>query len=117
VKAQIGLVLDEEADVQRIAHHLMATHHNPAKPQKGSGGADPFVIALAEAADLHCVVVVDEYPDSLENRKKPLLPAMPKGCSASGFSISCSLKAGYPDERVPHLRQGRLPFPRTLLCI
>src|ERR1700733_13447477 len=34
-KAKTGLFLEEEADVQRIVRQLMATHHNPAKPQKG----------------------------------------------------------------------------------
>ncbi len=77
-KVQTGLFLEEEVDVQRIVRSLMATHHNPAKPQKGIGGADPFVIAMAKAAGPHCVVVADEHPGSLENRKIPFV------CNAEG---------------------------------
>src|ERR1700722_16646500 len=48
-KAQTGFFLEEPVEVQRIVRQLMATHRNPAKPQKGISGADPFVIALAKA--------------------------------------------------------------------
>lgn len=77
-KAQTGLFLEEGAEVQRIVRQLMATHRNPAKPQKGIGGADPFVIAMAKAEGLHCVVLGDEHPGSLENRKIPFV------CNAEG---------------------------------
>jgi len=72
-KAQTGLFLEESTDVQRIVRQLMATHQNRAKPQKGINGADPFVIALAKIEGPHCVVVADEHPGSLENRKIPFV--------------------------------------------
>ena len=34
-KAQTGFFLEESVEVQRIVRQLMATHRNPAKPQKG----------------------------------------------------------------------------------
>ena len=77
-KAQIGLFLEESTAVQRIVRQLMATHRNPAKPQKGINGADPFVIALAKIEGPHCVVVADEHPGSLENRKIPFVCTVEK---------------------------------------
>lgn len=72
-KAQTGFFLEESVEVQRIVRQLMATHRNPAKSQKGISGADPFVIALAKAEGPHWVVVADEHPGSLENRKIPFV--------------------------------------------
>lgn len=77
-KAQTKLFLEESAAVQRIVRQLMTTHHNPVKPHKGIGGADPFVIALAKATGPHCTVVADEHPGSLQNRKIPFV------CRAEG---------------------------------
>jgi hypothetical protein len=77
-KAQTGLFLEESTDVQRIVRQLMAAHQNPAKPQKGISGADPFVIAMAKAEGPHCVVVADEHQGSRENRKIPFV------CNAEG---------------------------------
>ena len=56
----------------------MSTHFNPLKPQKGINGADPFVIAMAKAGGPNWVVVSDEHPGSLENRKIPFV------CKAEG---------------------------------
>lgn len=79
-KVQSKLFLEEGPEVQRIVRHLMATHQNAAKPHKGINGADPFVIALAKATGVHCVVVADEHPGSLENRKIPFV------CKAEGVN-------------------------------
>ena len=78
-KAQTKLFLEESIEVQRVVRQLMATHQNPAKPHKGISGADPFVIALAKVIGPHCVVVADENPGSLENRKIPFV------CKAEGM--------------------------------
>jgi hypothetical protein len=72
-KAQTALFVEESTAVQRIVRSLMAAHQNPAKPHKGITGADPFVIAMAKAEGPHCVVVADEHPGSLENRKIPFV--------------------------------------------
>jgi hypothetical protein len=77
-KAQTKLFLEESVGVQQVVRQLMATHRNPAKPHKGISGADPFVIALAKVTGSHCVVVADEHPGSLENRKIPFV------CKAEG---------------------------------
>ena len=77
-KAQTNLFMEESADVQRIVRHLMATHHDPAKPHKGISGADPFVIAMAKDGGASWSVVADENPGSLENRKIPFV------CNAEG---------------------------------
>jgi hypothetical protein len=58
----------------------MARHHNPAKPQKGISGADPFVIAMAQVEGANCIVVADEHPGSLDNRKIPFV------CNAEGVA-------------------------------
>jgi hypothetical protein len=78
-KAQTTIFLEESTDVQRIVRQLMAKHQNPAKPLKGISGADPFVIALAKNTGANCVVVADEHPGSLENRKIPFV------CNAEGI--------------------------------
>jgi hypothetical protein len=72
-KAQADLFLEETADVQRVVRQLMAAHHNPAKPQKGINGADPFVIARAKVMGAHCMVVADEHAGTEENRKIPFV--------------------------------------------
>jgi hypothetical protein len=77
-KAQSELFIEESTDVQRIVKMLMATHQDPLKPHKGINGADPFVIAMAKAEGLHCVVVADEHPGTRENRKIPFV------CNAEG---------------------------------
>jgi hypothetical protein len=75
-KAQTDLFVEEAVEVQHIVRQLMATHHNPAKPLKGINGADPFVIAMAKSTG--SIVVADEHPGSLENRKIPFV------CNAEG---------------------------------
>lgn len=70
-KAQTDLFLDEDHQVQGIVKYLMATHHNLAKPHKGIGGADPFVIGLAKASGW--CVISDEHPGSAESRKIPFV--------------------------------------------
>lgn len=79
-KSHPELFVEESVEVQRIVRKLMATHFNPAKPQKGINGADPFVIAMAKAGGSGWVVVSDEHPGSLENRKIPFV------CSTEGVS-------------------------------
>jgi len=71
------LFVEESADVQQVVRRLMATHHDPARPLKGINGADPFVIALAGVTG--SIVVADEHPGSLENRKIPFV------CNAEGI--------------------------------
>jgi hypothetical protein len=64
-KTQTALFIEESVTVQRIVRQLLATHQNPAKPQKGINGADPFVIAMAcETAPKW---------DPTKNRFKPLI--------------------------------------------
>jgi hypothetical protein len=72
-KGQTVLFVEESVAVQRIVRQLMATHHNATKPQKGINGADPFVIAMAKDGGAQHVVVADEHPGSLENRKIPFV--------------------------------------------
>jgi len=72
-KAQSALFVEESVSVQRLVLNLMATHHNPGKPLKGINGADPFVIAMAKDGGDRWVVVADEHPGSLENRKIPFV--------------------------------------------
>jgi Domain of unknown function (DUF4411) len=78
-KGQADLFVEESTDVQRLVRQLMAVHHNPAKPQKGISGADPFVIAMAKVTG--SVVVADEHPGSPQNRKIPFV------CNAE--SVGC----------------------------
>jgi hypothetical protein len=77
-KAQTKLFLEESVEVQQVVRQLMATHQNPAKPHKGINGADPFVIGLAKVTGPHCMVVADEHPGSLENRKIPFVCSVEK---------------------------------------
>ena len=70
-KAQTELFVEESTVVQKRVRQILATHHNPAKPQKGISGADPFVIAMAKDGGANWVVVANEHPGSLENRKIP----------------------------------------------
>jgi hypothetical protein len=72
-KAQADLFVEESTSVQLVVRQLMATHHNAAKPHKGISGADPFVIAMAKDGGSHWIVVNDEHPGSLENRKIPFV--------------------------------------------
>lgn len=75
-KGQADLFVDEDRSVQVIVKQLMTVHHNPAKPHKGIGGADPFVIGLAKANGW--CVVSDEHFGSAEARKIPYV------CQAEG---------------------------------
>jgi hypothetical protein len=72
-KAQTDLFIEESPAVQRIVRHLMATHRNPAKPEKGINGADPFVIAMAKDGGALWTVVSDEHPGTAEARKIPFV--------------------------------------------
>ena len=74
-KNQSALFVEESISVQGIVHHLMATHSDLQKPHKGINGADPFVIAMAKDGGPNWVVVADEHPGSLENRKIPFVCA------------------------------------------
>ena len=66
--------------MQQIVRHLMATHHDPAKPHKGIRSVDPFVIAMAKDGGAQWKVVADEHPGSQENRKIPFV------CNQEGVS-------------------------------
>src|SRR5271155_4641277 len=70
-RAQTALFVEESVSVQRLVFQIMARHHNPAKPQKGIKGADPFVIAMAKDGGPHWIVVSEENPGSPEDRKIP----------------------------------------------
>ena len=72
-KSQTQLFVEESQAVQRIVRHLMATHHNSAKPLKGINGADPFVIAMAKDGEANWTVVSDEHAGSAESRKIPYI--------------------------------------------
>jgi hypothetical protein len=72
-KAQTELFVEESAAVQRRVHHIMATHHNSKKPEKGINGADPFVIAMAKDGGTQWTVVSDEHPGTAEARKIPFV--------------------------------------------
>lgn len=72
-KRQTSLFIEESRSVQEIVQRLMATHHNTEKPHKGINGADPFVIAMARDGGSAWIVVSDEAPGSLENRKIPFV--------------------------------------------
>lgn len=72
-KAQTELFVEESVTVQKRVRQIMATHHNPLKPQKGIGGADPFVIAMARDGGSNWVVVADEHAGTAESRKIPFV--------------------------------------------
>lgn len=65
--------MEESIAVQAIVRELMKTHHDPARPQKGINGGDPFVIAMAKDGGAHWKLVADEHPGSAENRKIPFV--------------------------------------------
>ena len=72
-KAQTELFIEESAAVQRQVKHLLARHHNPAKPLKGINNADPFVIAMALDGGPNWTVVSDEHAGTAEARKIPFV--------------------------------------------
>src|SRR5262249_27815499 len=71
-KAQEELCVESDEAVQKVVALLMAQYYNPAKPDKGIGGADPFVIAVAATQpNQPWIVVSGEKPGSSENPKIP----------------------------------------------
>ncbi len=71
-KAQPELFVDSDDSIQEVVAELMQQYFNPGKPDKGIGGADPFVIALAAIQNpTPWVIVTGEKPGSIENPKIP----------------------------------------------
>lgn len=71
-KKQDGLWVESSEAIQTVVAQLMIRYFNPAKPEKGIGAADPFVVALAAVQNpAPWVVVTGEKPGSLENPKIP----------------------------------------------
>ncbi len=79
IGANPDLFFEEDEALQQEVKRLMADHHNPARPEKGIGGADPFVIATASVRGKPWLVVCNEHPGSDQNRKIPYV------CKASGI--------------------------------
>lgn len=75
-----GLFVDEAEQVQTAVRKLLAKHHNAQKPHKGISGADPFVIAMAQCGGSGWVVVSDEHPGTIDNKKIPFV------CKAEGVT-------------------------------
>ena len=74
VKAQSGLFVDSDVEIQNVVTQLMGQYFDPNKPDKGIGGADPFVIGLAAVQSPNpWVVVTGEKPGSIENPKIPFV--------------------------------------------
>lgn len=76
-KAQEGLFVEIEEDIQAATAKVLAEHPKLLGNGKGRNGADPFVIALALARD--GVVVTEEHRGSLA---KPKIPVV---CEALGI--------------------------------
>ena len=71
-KTQVDLFVESDVRIQGVVAGLMSQYFNPAKPDKGISGADPFVIGLAAiGAPEPWVVVTGEKPGSGENPKIP----------------------------------------------
>ena len=64
--------VDSDAAIQAVVTELMGRYFNPARPGRGIGGADPFVIALAAVQRPEpWIVVTGEKPGSADNPKIP----------------------------------------------
>ena len=73
-KDQPDLFVDSDEAIQNVVAQLMGQYFNPAKPDKGIGAADPFVIGLAAVQNPKpWVVVTGEKPGSIENPKIPFV--------------------------------------------
>ena len=71
-KEQVDLFVESDAPIQGVVSSLMGKYFNAEKPDKGIGGADPFVIALAAVQKpTPWVVVTGEKPGSADNPKIP----------------------------------------------
>ena len=82
LKAQPGLIVPIDEDIQRIVSELLAQHPRLVDTHRNRSQADPFVIATAEA--LNATVVTGEMP-----RGKMDIPKIPDVCSARSIrSIS-----------------------------
>ena len=74
VKEQPDLFVDSNAQIQNVVKRLMGLYFDPARPDKGISGADPFVIGLAAVQNPQpWVVVTGEKPGSIENPKIPFV--------------------------------------------
>jgi hypothetical protein len=56
------MFVDIDDATQEIVAKIMAAHPKLVDTAKGKSGADPFVIALAKAANPQMMVVTEEYP-------------------------------------------------------
>jgi hypothetical protein len=57
------IIIEDDADVQKLARPLIAKYSSPSKPRNGLNGADPFVIAQAQRNSPPWVVVSGEKGD------------------------------------------------------
>lgn len=72
LKKQSRLCVESDENIQKVVAALMAQYYNPSKPDKGIGGADPFVIAVAATQpDQPWTVVSGEKVGSADNPKIP----------------------------------------------
>lgn len=71
-RKQADLFVESDVAIQSVVSSLMEQYFNPENPDKGIGGADPFVIALAAVQEPEpWVVVTGERPGSADNPKIP----------------------------------------------
>lgn len=71
-KKQPDLFVESDEKIQTVVRDLMRQYYNPARPEKGISGADPFVIGLAATMKPQaCIVVTAEKSGSIENPKIP----------------------------------------------
>jgi hypothetical protein len=69
------LFVEDSEAVQDTVTVLMDKYFNPAKPDKGISGADPFVIGLALNENPKLTVVSSEKPGSADSPKIPYVCA------------------------------------------
>jgi hypothetical protein len=76
--AQTDLFIEVDDLVQTTVKTILARYPNLINANTGRSGADPFIIALAQANG--CTVVSEE-------KSRPTKPKIPDACA--GFSIPC----------------------------
>ena len=54
------IIVEDDADVQKLARPLIAKYSSPSRPRNGLNGADPFVIAQAQRNSPTWIVVSGE---------------------------------------------------------
>jgi hypothetical protein len=57
------IFLEDDEQIQRLARPLISQYSYPSQPRRGLGGADPFVIARAQATNPSWIVVSGEKGD------------------------------------------------------